>query len=230
MKKTLLSLGVATFLLTTNLQANECPTTCDRVAFGTIGVIQGFVIGGPIGAFWGLGAIIFADNYEGICDNKPTQTAAVQTKETPIEKIEETKSVQEKPVNVDEKLDSITQNNATALINTGLVVFPSIVQFDYDSYKVNAIPSKLDELKDEKIEFIKIDGHTDSKGSDEYNFALGLKRANAVKDILIKKGISSEKLSVVSYGESNPISNNDFENRRVDLNIKYSVFRVISSR
>jgi len=53
MKKIILSLGVATLLLTTNLQAKECPTTCERVVFGTLGVLQGLFIGGPVEHFGG---------------------------------------------------------------------------------------------------------------------------------------------------------------------------------
>lgn len=51
---------------------------------------------------------------------------------------------------------------------------------------------------------IKLEGNCDEWGSDEYNFALGLKRANAVKKALIAEGINSENISMVSFGESNP--------------------------
>jgi len=52
---------------------------------------------------------------------------------------------------------------------------------------------------------IKIEGNCDEWGSDEYNFALGLKRAKAAKDSLVADGVSEERISMVSYGESNPI-------------------------
>ncbi len=233
MKKIILSLSVATLLFTTNLQAKECPTTCERIAFGTMGVLQGIFIGGPVGAFWGLGVAIYADNYEdNNCDEKTIEKEKVTAKEDNTK--DEQKSsemvgavqVQEKvetqSVNVDGTLDDISQNTTSEIMNKGFVVIPSIVQFAYDSYKVENIPQKLSSIKNSDIKSIKIDGHTDSVGSDEYNFALGLKRAKAVKSILVSLGIESEKLSIVSYGESSPISNNDAENRRVDLNIKYT--------
>jgi peptidoglycan-associated lipoprotein len=233
MKKIILSLGVATFLLTTSLQAKDCPTTCDRVVFGTIGVIQGLVIGGPVGAFWGLGTIIFADNYEASdCNDKSKEADKKKPNEIiskdqensskMIEPMEEKSKVKEQSISVDDRLDNISQNNTSEVISKGYVVLPSIVLFEYDSYTVQNIPQKLSTLKNDGIASIKIDGHTDSVGSDEYNFALGLKRANAVKNILIGQGIETEKLSIVSYGESSPISKKDSENRRVDLNIKYS--------
>lgn len=52
---------------------------------------------------------------------------------------------------------------------------------------------------------IKIEGNCDEWGSDEYNFALGLKRAKAAKDALVAEGVDEQRVSLVSYGESNPV-------------------------
>jgi len=52
---------------------------------------------------------------------------------------------------------------------------------------------------------IKIEGNSDEWGTDEYNYALGLKRAKAVKDSLVMDGIAAQGISVVSFGESNPV-------------------------
>ena len=66
-------------------------------------------------------------------------------------------------------------------------------------------------------------GHTDSKGSDAYNMALGMRRAVAVRDKLIEFGLDPSRiLSVESRGESEPIAPNDteqgrFENRRIEF-------------
>ena len=66
-------------------------------------------------------------------------------------------------------------------------------------------------------------GHTDSKGSDAYNMALGMRRAVAVRDKLIEFGLDPARvLSVESRGESEPIAPNDteqgrFENRRIEF-------------
>ena len=46
-----------------------------------------------------------------------------------------------------------------------------------------------------------LEGHADERGTREYNYALGMRRANAVKDYLTKKGISSRRIKTVSYGE-----------------------------
>ena len=71
---------------------------------------------------------------------------------------------------------------------------------------------------------IKIEGNCDEFGTDEYNYALGLKRAKAVKDSLIAQGVGAQKMVIISYGESNPVCSNPTDscyaqNRRVDLRL-----------
>ena len=71
---------------------------------------------------------------------------------------------------------------------------------------------------------IKIEGNCDEFGTDEYNYALGLKRAKAVKDSLIAQGITSSKMIMVSFGESSPVCQSQSDscysrNRRVDLRL-----------
>ena len=50
-----------------------------------------------------------------------------------------------------------------------------------------------------------IEGHTNQRGAKEYNFALGDRRAGAVKSFLIREGIQSERLNAVSYGNEQPV-------------------------
>lgn len=74
---------------------------------------------------------------------------------------------------------------------------------------------------------ITITGHTDYIGSPEYNYNLGLQRAERVKQLLIKKGIAPERIVVLSKGEEQPVANNGSaagraKNRRVEINITYS--------
>ena len=77
----------------------------------------------------------------------------------------------------------------------------------------------LKEWGDVKVE---VAGHTDSIGTDDYNMGLSLRRANAVRDYLISKGIAGENLTAKGYGESQPVADNRtaagrFKNRRVEL-------------
>ncbi len=67
---------------------------------------------------------------------------------------------------------------------------------------------------------IEIEGHADEKGGNEYNLALGARRAQAVKDYLVTLGIGSNRLSTISYGEELPVCKTKSEtcwqkNRRI---------------
>ena len=50
-----------------------------------------------------------------------------------------------------------------------------------------------------------LEGHADERGTREYNLALGERRANAAKDYLMTYGISSDRISVLSYGKERPV-------------------------
>ena len=70
-----------------------------------------------------------------------------------------------------------------------------------------------------------VEGHADERGTREYNFALGARRAERVKEYLIARGISAERIRTISYGKERPVAVcNDIscwsQNRRVvtDLN------------
>jgi outer membrane protein OmpA-like peptidoglycan-associated protein len=72
---------------------------------------------------------------------------------------------------------------------------------------------------------IRLDGYTDSIGTDEYNMKLSERRATAVKDYLIKEaGVSSSKITAVGHGEADPVADNKTaegraKNRRVEISI-----------
>ena len=61
-------------------------------------------------------------------------------------------------------------------------------------------------LRKNKSLNVTIEGHADERGTREYNLALGERRANAAKDYLMTYGISSNRLSVVSYGKERPVN------------------------
>ena len=86
-----------------------------------------------------------------------------------------------------------------------------VIYFDFDKYNIKADQwpkvEKLSELiKDNSLNYtVRIEGNCDEWGTEEYNYALGLKRANSVKEALIKLGVDPKKLTVISYGELNPV-------------------------
>ncbi len=84
------------------------------------------------------------------------------------------------------------------------------IYFDFDKYEIR---QKDEEILKENAAFLKknpkmkvqIEGHCDEKGTSEYNLALGERRANAAKKYLVAFGISSNRLSTISYGEERPL-------------------------
>ena len=101
------------------------------------------------------------------------------------------------------------------------------VNFDFDkSFIRQDDVSNLDQdvatLKEWGDVNVEVAGHTDSIGTDNYNMGLSLRRANAVRDYLISKGIPAQNLTAKGYGESQPVADNGtaegrFKNRRVEL-------------
>ncbi len=61
-------------------------------------------------------------------------------------------------------------------------------------------------LKKHRQVLLKIEGHCDERGTEEYNVALGSRRANAARETLIGLGIESKRLFTISYGEMQPIA------------------------
>ena len=69
---------------------------------------------------------------------------------------------------------------------------------------------------------VRLEGHTDERGTREYNLALGERRANAVRDYMVANGVPSYRIETISYGEENPVAygsgeSNWQQNRRVEL-------------
>ncbi len=84
------------------------------------------------------------------------------------------------------------------------------VFFDFDKYDIKedarpALDSAAAWLKNNKGVKIIIEGYCDERGTNEYNLALGEKRANAARDYLTASGIASEKIKTISYGEEKPL-------------------------
>ena len=107
------------------------------------------------------------------------------------------------------------------------VTFRSDVLFDFDSAVLK--PGAYDEL--DRVAHvlrrypqtrIRIEGHTDSIGSEEYNRRLSKRRAMAVRDALVQRGVDPRRIQLIGYGESRPIATNQTEagrqlNRRVTI-------------
>ena len=70
---------------------------------------------------------------------------------------------------------------------------------------IGILTRKADWLRDNPDVGVIIEGHTDERGSREYNLAFGERRAGEVKSFLLKQGIARERLTAISYGKEKPI-------------------------
>ncbi|MCX6237217.1 MAG: OmpA family protein, partial [Bacteroidia bacterium] len=127
----------------------------------------------------------------------------------------------------------LTLNIALDPIETGKTTVLNNIFFETDSSSLK--PESLGQLK-EIVDFmtknpgliIEIGGHTDCLGSENYNLALSAKRADAVVQYLISKGVSSARLRSKGYGFSVPVADNSTEEGRA-LN-RRTEFKIIENR
>lgn len=104
-----------------------------------------------------------------------------------------------------------------------------MIHFDYDKYFIRedakpALETNAVWLKKWNTAKILIEGHCDERGTEEYNMALGERRAKSTFDYLISLGISPDRITIISYGKSQPIDPDHHEeawqkNRRAQFTI-----------
>ncbi|MFH1714652.1 MAG: peptidoglycan-associated lipoprotein Pal [Elusimicrobiota bacterium] len=112
-----------------------------------------------------------------------------------------------------------TDFDATNSLNT--------IYFEYDQASLsdsarNILGNNADWLKENNKGVVLVEGHTDERGTTEYNLALGQKRATAVRNYLIYLGIEADRIATISYGEEKPALSGFGEsvwvkNRRVEF-------------
>ena len=88
--------------------------------------------------------------------------------------------------------------------------------FEYDSIEIAeperaSLQKNAAFLKQRQGVRILIEGHADSRGTNEYNLALGERRADAVRDYLVSLGVAAERITIVSKGEEQPFCREETE-------------------
>ena len=85
-----------------------------------------------------------------------------------------------------------------------------MIHFDFDKYSIkdeykDVLTQKAQLLREWPSVKIRIEGHCDEWGTNEYNLALGERRANAAMEFLVGAGVSADRITTVSYGEEKPL-------------------------
>jgi outer membrane protein OmpA-like peptidoglycan-associated protein len=131
------------------------------------------------------------------------------------------------------KLDEVTAGTGVDVTETpngdGILVNLPEVTFAVDSTTISpAMRDVLDRVAASMIEYpnslIDVMGHTDSTGSDAYNLDLSRRRAEAVTNFLVSRGVARSRVESIGYGEQYPVADNTTEdgrarNRRVEIRI-----------
>ena len=105
-----------------------------------------------------------------------------------------------------------------------------LIHFPYNSIRKeddDAIDEYLSQLAQRLIasgETVSITGHADFVGGTKFNTSFGQRRANSIRDILVKKGVSKSKIKCRSFGDRKPVATNDtpkgrYLNRRVEIKV-----------
>jgi len=105
----------------------------------------------------------------------------------------------------------------------------TMIHFDFDRSNIRAgdaaiLDGKVGILRANPALRVRISGHCDERGSDEYNLALGNRRASSTKQYLVNQGIDASRIDIVSYGEERPMAMGATEeawaqNRRAEFEI-----------
>ena len=109
----------------------------------------------------------------------------------------------------DELIDKMTNEEVAKKYLTN-------VFFAFDSIEINdesraALQKNVEFMKRRASLRVLIEGHADSRGTNEYNLALGERRADAVRDYMVSLGIPNERITIVSKGEEQPFCTEDTE-------------------
>lgn len=109
------------------------------------------------------------------------------------------------------------------------ILFKSDMTFDFNSSTIRpGLYTELDRIANVMQQYsdtlIRVEGHTDSTGSEPYNLDLSKRRAQAVGDLLIQRNVNSNRVEPIGFGETMPIATNKTEagrlmNRRVEIKV-----------
>lgn len=129
----------------------------------------------------------------------------------------------------DKEVTPVTKDIALQPIEVGVTVRLKNIYFDFDKTSLKSesfteLNKVVDFLKQNPSVEIEISGHTDNKGSDDYNQTLSQGRSESVVTYVIGQGIDSARLTAHGYGEAKPIDTNDSDdgranNRRVEFTV-----------
>ncbi len=99
-----------------------------------------------------------------------------------------------------------TQQHFEQAVNGQNVIYFDTDRYNIDSADAAALQTQAQYLLQFANVSVTIEGHTDERGTREYNLALGERRANAAKNYLVSLGVPANRINTVSYGKERPVA------------------------
>lgn len=182
------------------------------------------------------------------CSKQAAQTRSESTTGPEVQKAEvqkaEAQKAQDSPAEEakpDRQLEADRLQAETAAREAALAAFVGEnIHFEFDSFLLSdqarkILVAKAEYLRTNTDITVTVEGHCDDRGTNEYNVALGERRAQSVKTFLVNLGIDTDQLNTVSYGEERPIATGHdeaswAENRRAQFVINGSPGNRMSSK
>ena len=151
------------------------------------------------------------------CSTTPKDTA--DTSGSGASSDESSASSESSSADYSNNLSVVPGSQEDLIVNVGDRVFFGYDSSDLDADAQELLQDQVAWLKQYPAVSVTVEGHCDERGTREYNLALGEKRAQAVKNYLLSLGVSSERVSTISYGKERPavVGSNDnawSQNRR----------------
>jgi outer membrane protein OmpA-like peptidoglycan-associated protein len=166
------------------------------ISHDTKGTLIGAAIGAAVGGLGGAGVGKMMDNQE-----RDMRTAVASSEAASVSR--------------EGNLLAVTFKGDVTFDTNSTVLRPGLQS------EINRVAGVLNQYPNT---LVRVEGHTDNKGTDAYNMDLSNRRALAVKNLLVQRGIADSRIEAVGYGETLPVATNDTEagrqrNRRVEIKI-----------
>lgn len=166
------------------------------ISHDTKGTLIGAAIGAAVGGLGGAGVGKMMDNQE-----RDMRTAVASSEAASVSREGDLLAVTFK--------GDVTFDTNSTVLRPGL------------QSEINRVAGVLNQYPNT---LVRVEGHTDNKGTDAYNMDLSNRRAMAVENLLVQRGIADSRIEAVGYGETLPVATNDTEagrqrNRRVEIKI-----------
>jgi len=146
-----------------------------------------------------------------------------ETEEAKLEKLKELEMAKQREAEAKAAEEKAWQERRIAKVEAESIYFDFDKSFIKLEYR-DVLQAKAEFLKDDPNIHIRIEGNCDERGTNEYNLALGERRANSAAKFLVSLGISPDRIEAISYGEERPLASGQgggawAQNRRDDFTV-----------